>query len=289
MKRDIILSEADVALIKHQAHEVRTRFGVNDNVPVANDIWTLLERRGIIICEYPFKKNGKSHLDAEIARFVLTNEEDLSFIGLNTSLYYDEQIFALGHELYHLITRTGQAYDTENEDATLERKADRFSAEFLLPQQALEYTIIREFGAKKIEGVSRQRLLRFIASIQNEWWLPYRSIILRLNEENYISDSELDSLEEINDRDPDSEYSIIAQALDKSVYTMLNTQTLTTGISNGVLDVIVRNYEDGIITYDEFSEALSTYGKMPGDFGYTNDDEPLNDEDLDMFREESGS
>lgn len=288
MKRNVELSEADIAGIRRQAHDVRTRFGVDDYVPIANDIRTLLERRGIIICEYPFKKNGKSHLDAEIARFV-TSGEDLRFIGLNTSLYYDEQIFALGHELYHIITRTGQAYDKKNEDVVLERKADRFSAEFLFPGQALEDIVIREFGKKKIAGVSRQRLLRFIASLQIEWWLPYRSIILRLNEESYITDAMLDSLEKINDRDPASEYSIITRTLDNSVYSMLNTQTRTTGISNGVLDIIVRNYEDGIITYDEFNEALSIYDKRPEDFGYTYDDEPLDDEDLDMFREEKNS
>ena len=82
----------------------------------------------------PFPKTEGSHTDAAITLFE-TDKGMVMFFGLNTSLYYDEQLFCLVHELYHYMTRTGMAYelDKEEEGSDIEYMADRFAAELLLP------------------------------------------------------------------------------------------------------------------------------------------------------------
>lgn len=103
MNKDIVLTELQIDEIKKTADKERRKFGIID-APIAGDLFMLLEQEGIAICQYPFLTSEKSHTDANITRFE-TGSDQMIFIGLNTAIYYDEQIFALAHELYHYITR----------------------------------------------------------------------------------------------------------------------------------------------------------------------------------------
>lgn len=269
MNKEIILTETDIENIKRLADDTRKSFGIYGDVPIANDMFMLLEQREIILCQFPFPTTKKSHMDANITRFENDNEP-ITFIGLNTSIYFDEQIFALAHELYHYITKTGKAYHNEidEEDTLTEKKADRFAAELLLPGEVLHSRIVSEFKTSKIDTVNELRLLRFIARLQSEWWLPYRSLVLRLYEEGFIEQSMFVQLYMINDRDPESIYSKIFCSISPDCFKKLNEQTQRTDISNRVLEIFIQNYEDGIMTDDEFTKLMQMFGKSPVDFGF---------------------
>lgn len=184
----IILSDSQITDIKRLAHDTRQLFGVFPSVPVGNDIKMILEKKDILLCEYPFSESGDTHTYGNIVMFK-TDEEPITFIGLNTAGYYDEQIFALAHEIYHFSTNTGMAYSSEREeDKETEKKADRFAAEFLLPADALKEIVTAVFGKTALRDVPDTRLLRFVARLQCDWWLPYQSIINRLFEEDHISE-----------------------------------------------------------------------------------------------------
>lgn len=144
MNKDIVLTELQIDEIKKTADKERRKFGIID-APIAGDLFMLLEQEGIAICQYPFLTSEKSHTDANITRFE-TGSDQMIFIGLNTAIYYDEQIFALAHELYHYITQTGKAYETDmdEEDKRTEKMADRFAAELLLPSEILNHMIIEQ-------------------------------------------------------------------------------------------------------------------------------------------------
>lgn len=269
MKREVDLTEKEIEEIKRLADSIRCEFGIYRDVPIAKDIFILLEKKGIILCQYPFQTEKESHTDASITWFG-TKFDSLTFIGLNTSLYFDEQIFALAHELYHYITKTGKAYhaDIEKEDKLTERKADRFAAELLLPREALYDRVVSHFGTSNLERVSELRLLRFIVRLQDEWWLPYHSLVLRLYEESYISEKVFQLLFHMDDRDPSSGYSRLCSNLAPDCYKILNEKTMRTDISNSVMEIFIQNYEDGYLTDDEFVKLLSMFGKSPADLGY---------------------
>lgn len=269
MNKDVVLNDFEVEELQRLADEARKSFGIYGDVPIANDLFVLLEQKGIVICQYPFPTTKKSHTDANITRFEL-GEKSLVFIGLNTAIYYDEQIFALAHELYHYITKTGKAYNSEieYEDQLTEKKADRFAAELLLPSNVLHSTVVKQFKSVNLMGITELRLLRFIARLQNEWWLPYRSLVLRLHEEGYIDKRCADRLFKINDRDKKSVYGKIFFSLAPDCYEKLNTATRRTDISASVLEIFIQNYEDGSMTDDEFAELLKLFDKKPSDFGF---------------------
>lgn len=266
MNKEIELTSAQIDNVRRRAVEVRKLFGVFGDVPIANDIFMLLEKNNIILCEYPFEASEGSHTDATITRFE-TKDAPIIFIGLNTSIPYDEQVFALAHELYHFITKTGKAYTNEDVEAPLiEKQADRFAAELLLPESTLRSRVISEFKTKFIDSSLYLRTLRFIARLQCEWWLPYHAIVNRLHEEGYIDGDFYLELFKIDDRNPESLYCRIFRTLDPEKYTLLNNRTCRKGVSNVALETILLNYEDGEVTDDEFIELLSLFGKSPEDF-----------------------
>lgn len=282
MKREMILTEEQIVETKELADNTRKEFGIFGDVPIAKDIFMLIEKKHIILCQYPFETEKESHMDANITWFE-TKYGSLTFIGLNTSLYFDEQIFALAHELYHFITKTGKAYEAnEEEDQLTEKKADRFAAELLLPSDALRSRVVSWFKSSDLSKVTELQMLRFIVRLQDEWWLPYHSIVLRIWEEGYIGKDMFDNLFRIDARDPDSRYGRIFSSMAQDCHRILNEKTRCIEISSHVLEVFIQNYEDGNTTDDDFVELLGLFGKSPEDFGF---EFSVNAEDMEELQE----
>lgn len=265
----VFLDEKQIYDIKRLASETRQFFGVHQNVPIGSDIRLLLEKKEILLCEYPFPNTEGTHAYGNITWFE-ADKEKLTFIGLNTSSYYDEQIFAIAHEIYHYTTKTGKAYtpDMDYEDKLTEKQADRFAAELLLPVEALKNAVADTFSIPNMHEISDKKALRFIARIQCDWWLPYRSIINRLFEEEIISSEQYERLYEIDCRTEQGIYRRILKNIDAEISDLLNKRTKTIGISNIVIETIISNYEDSLIDDDEFIKLLALFGKKPEDFGF---------------------
>lgn len=264
------LTTEQVNQVKALVSEVRKELGVYADVPVADDLQSFLEKKNIIVCEQKFSKN----IDAAITIFE-SNGERMVFIGLNSSLHYDEQLFALAHELYHYQTETGAAYKDKEDDIT-ERKADRFAAELLLPSEVLKECV----NGIDLNEESIARVWRIVARLQSKWWLPYHAIVNRLNEEGYLSESRYAELYKSEYRNQESEYGRILNNLNKEIFNLLNSITETNSISNNVIEITIQNFEDGLISEEEFIDALKTFGKTPLDFGF--DIQAVNDDDDEM-------
>ena len=282
----IVLSEKQIYEVKSLASKARQVFGVYPNVPIGNDIKLLLEKNGILLCEYPFPDTNGTHTYGNITWFKVDNDT-ITFIGLNTSSFYDEQIFAIAHEIYHYTTQTGKAYtpDMEYEDKLIEKQADRFAAELLLPPEALRTAVMETIGSADMRDVSEAKLLRFVARIQCDWWLPFQAIINRLYEEGFIDISQYDRLYEIDCRNEDGIYRRLLKNVDSEISELLNKKTKTIGVSNKVVETIISNYEDGLIDDDEFVKTLGMFDKNPEDFGFCMETE-IDDDLIDFFESE---
>lgn len=282
----VVLDQQQIYDVKKLASDTRQLFGVYPNVPIGSDIRLLLEKKDILLCEYPYPDTEGTHTYGNIT-WMKTDKETITFIGLNTSSYYDEQIFAIAHEIYHYTTKTGKAYmpDMDYEDTLTEKQADRFAAELLLPAEALKAVVKDTFNTTNMFMISENTALRFIARIQCDWWLPYQAIINRLYEEDIINGEQYEKLYEIDCRTEDGIYRRILRNTDSEISGLLNKKTKTVGISSRVTETIISNYEDGLIDDDEFIETLALFGKKPEDFGFEMDVE-IDDDLKDMF--ESG-
>lgn len=279
MKSAIMLDELQINTITRLAKEKRRVLGFVGETPIAGDIFTILERMNIILLEFPIQSNDNT--SAFSAAMIYSNEdgEELVFIGLNTADYFDKQIFAIAHELYHFYTKTGSHLSRADEETDLiEAMANRFAAEFLLPETVLKSIVLNEFKRSSLQEIPMKTLLRFIARLQCTWWLPYRSLVKRLQEIKAIDDQQYETLYSINERDMDGEYGRIGKAINSEVFTKLNTRTRNISASPKSIEVIVRNFEDDLIDDDKFADTLSLFGKNPEDFGY---DYTISEEDMD--------
>lgn len=274
------LSEAQCEEIVELAAKQRREFDTGADMPIANDIFMLLEKQGIILTEYPVARIDTTNFSAML---LCIKEDDLQliFIGLNTADYFDKQIFAIAHEFYHLAKKDLKPHisrqaDTQSE--ITESMADRFAAEFLLPQNTLKSLIIKDFQTVHLQGVKIPALLRFIARIHCVWWLPYKSIVKRLYEAESISDEQYKTLYSIDERKSDGDYFRIGLATDEDTFSKLNEQTGKIGTAAKYVEKVIRNYEDGFIGEMQFIKALKLFGKVPEDFGL---DFSINESDLD--------
>ena len=282
MNPSIMLNEVQVEEIRKLASDKRQSLNIASEVPIAKDIFTILEQLDIILLEYPINSECDSPAFSAAIMYSEGNGKEFVFIGLNTADYFDKQVFAIAHELYHYYSKTGSHLSRLNdvENNLVEAKANRFAAEFLFPEVALRSIVIEEFKTSKLEKISEKTLLRFIARLQCTWWLPYRSIVKRLSEIGAISEEQYNKLYDINERDLNSEYGKMGLAFNKEVYNKLNKKTNKIGTSAKDIEIIIRNFEDNLIDEDKFAETLNLFGKSPDDFGYKI---TVSDEDLDEF------
>ncbi|MDD2402888.1 MAG: ImmA/IrrE family metallo-endopeptidase [Clostridia bacterium] len=284
MNNTITLNEIGLNNIRKLAEDKRRTLGFVGETPIANDIFTILDNMNILLLEYPIKSGDEKSAFSAAIMYSTEGDQELVFIGLNTADYFDKQIFAIAHELYHFITKTGSHLSrlSEEQNNLVEVKANRFAAEFLLPKSALENLILSEFKTSSLKKYQIKTLLRFITRLQCTWWLPYRSLVKRLKEINAISDIQYNQLYAINERDLDGEYGRIGKAINEEVFTKLNKITNNIGTSPKKIDIIIRNFENNLIDEDQLNDTLCLFNKKPYDYGY---DIEVSDEDIDEFED----
>lgn len=266
----IMLNEVQVDEIRKLAGDERRFLGFVGETPIANDIFTILDRLDIMLLEYPIESEGDRPAFSAAIMYSEEGDRKLTFIGLNTADHYDKQIFAIAHELYHYYTKSGShlSRPEDEESSLIEIKANRFAAEFLLPETVLESIVLDEFKTSTIEKVQHKTLLRFIARLHCTWWLPYRSLVKRMHEIGAISAEQYAELYSVDERDLQGEYGKIGQAINKEVFLKLNQPTKNIGTSPNEIEIIIRNFEDNLIDEDKFAETLSLFNRTPDEFGY---------------------
>lgn len=266
----ITLNEVQVDEIRKLAGDERRFLGFVGETPIANDIFTILDRLDIMLLEYPIESEGDRPAFSAAIMYSEEGDKKLTFIGLNTADFYDKQIFAIAHELYHYYTKSGShlSRPEDEESSLIEVKANRFAAEFLLPETVLESIVLDEFKTSTLEKVQHKTLLRFIARLHCTWWLPYRSLVRRLHEIGAISAEQYAELYSVDERDLQGEYGKIGQAINKEVFLKLNQPTKNIGTSPNEIEIIIRNFEDNLIDEDKFAETLSLFNRTPDEFGY---------------------
>ena len=266
----ITLNEVQVDEIRKLAGDERRFLGFVGETPIANDIFTILDRLDIMLLEYPIESEGDRPAFSAAIMYSEEGDKKLTFIGLNTADFYDKQIFAIAHELYHYYTKSGShlSRPEDEEGSLIEIKANRFAAEFLLPETVLESIVLDEFKTSTLEKVQHKTLLRFIARLHCTWWLPYRSLVKRMHEIGAISAEQYAELYSVDERDLQGEYGKIGQAINKEVFLKLNQPTKNIGTSPNEIEIIIRNFEDNLIDEDKFAETLSLFNRTPDEFGY---------------------
>ena len=284
-----MLTEQDLYRIEELAKDKRRVFELGMG-PLGDNLYKIVRSLGIQLIQVPFPDEKGNDVDPFSALYLSSKEKghSICYIGINTTDYWDRQLFALAHELYHHFESLDSFVLCRGLDHTSElreRRANRFAAEFLLPTERLIHEVKnKNNGGLKIETWSLTALLRFVAELHCDYRLPYKAIVRRLNEIQAIDLDTLERLFKIDARDPDGVYWVTGVNISRDVFLQLNSRTRTFGVEGENLGKLIDNFEDGLISLQELSEDLQLFGKSLEDYKLM--DEMMEDgEDLSLLYE----
>ncbi len=274
MARPTYPDQASRKKIELMVKEKRSCIGGMD-LPVANNLLAYCESLGIHIIQAPVSSSTNNSTPQFSALYHLsrTGGEVHHFIGLNTADYYDRQLFALAHELYHYFypSTHSSEYRVSMTDEFIHKddvEANYFASEFLLPSTRLvslsKEWIDGDFSAEEIPTI-----LRIIARIHLVWWLPYKSIVRKLHENNLIDENLFNRLYEEDTRSLEGRYCKIASSINDLSIRLLNSRTSLLSLDAASLETVISNYTDGITEAEDFLKTLKMFGKKPADLGIT--------------------
>lgn len=274
------LSPKQIYELSEMAKEKRRELDIG-TAPMGDNILKFIREKGIKLLYVPIENSNTDELFfSAVYVCIKDNSVKTKFIGLNTKDYYDNQIFALAHELYHYYEESNvHLCRVSNSNQSIrELKANRFAAEFLLPTDKLEKEI-KEVNDGNIELYKwkHSTLIRFIARLHCEYRLPYKAIVKRLLEINGLSENQYHELYNEPTRNENDEYYIIGLSSNPEIFKLLNSKTMKKGVDGSDLEIVVRNYEDDLISITDFIDSLEMFDKKIQDFGV---EEEIDEEDL---------
>ena len=179
------LSSDEILQIKNQSKDARGRYGLN--APIGTNIFSFLEQKGDIV--FQLQDFKESELDAMIIKYSAKSQK--KYIIINSDKPLINQIFAAAHEFYHyLYSFIGNSQDsivcTFSKNDKEEIKANRFAAEFLLPEEALkdEVNSFSKFIDGKFLNAPIARQIVFCFYLTTKYSIPLQAVMYRLREEN---------------------------------------------------------------------------------------------------------
>lgn len=183
------LSAREIEEIKCLAEQKRVRYAL---APLGEKIFDFIAESSPQIRLELVKL--KSDIDGML--YIPQKGQDRAYLILNGEKPLINQIFAAAHEYYHyvkdydLIRKTPYICNLSLLKNVNEKKASRFAAEFLLPENAIRNEIARSslvFGSKP-NKLSFEEYAAFSFCLTIKYQLPLKAVIYRLLEEGYIKD-----------------------------------------------------------------------------------------------------
>lgn len=157
------------------------------NQVIRDDVFALLEKHCIVLY-YPLEDNKIE--GCHIIKPLGAGEEQ--FVFINTTKAVQEQTWTAAHELGHVWKVDRYVKDKLNRpDLDSEAVVNRFAAELLLPE-----SIFREETQKRLleygyhgSSMSTETMVRLVTYLMNYFCTPYKAVIRRFIELNYIEES----------------------------------------------------------------------------------------------------
>ena len=185
------LTEEEIDSIKELVREKRVNYAL---APIGEKIFDLVMEQSTNV-SFESVNFDSEKIDGLL--YIPQSGFDKAYIVLNSKKPLINQIFTVAHEYYHYITDYAKAKKEpymcnfsalENVN---EKKASRFAAEFLLPEDALRNEV-RLFKKRIIASGERKMAFDDYAVISIyltiKYQLPLKAVIYRLFEEHYIED-----------------------------------------------------------------------------------------------------
>lgn len=226
---------------------------------IKEDIFKILEMNSKIIY-YPIE-------DDDICGFVY-KFKGYKFSYINSNIPLEKQVFAAAHELYHILYSDigkGELINSGIIDEKLaigqisreDIKANRFAAEFLVPEEVFRNEL-------NIRGINKNSIdLSEIVELMDVFLVPFKTLIRRLFEIDYISKEKFKEFMFEDSRNEDQGIMLLQKRL--GLCKRNNDRTKEIKLDK-LVDTILKLYEKNEITYEKLEYLLSLSKFKPSDF-----------------------
>lgn len=185
------LSIDEIEAIKKLAREKRVDYAF---APIGIGVFNLIQKQSSDI-RFELVSFDSEKIDGML--YIPTTGNERAYIILNSNKPLVNQIFAAAHEFYHYI----KDYQVFKEKPYIcdfsmlkdvnEKKACRFAAEILFPEEALNREIrdyCRNLRVIDFKTLNFNQIASFIIMMTVKYQMPLKAVIYRLAEEHYIED-----------------------------------------------------------------------------------------------------
>ena len=226
---------------------------------IKEDIFKILEMNAKTIY-YPIE-------DDDICGFVY-KFKGYKFCYINSYIPLEKQVFAAAHELYHILydaIEKGElicmeAIDEDvatNQSNREDLKANRFAAEFLVPEEVFRNEL-------SIRGILKDSIdLNGVVELMDVFLVPFKTIVRRLYEIDYISKYRFKEFLAEEDRKENTGIMLLQKRL--GLCRRNNDRTKEIKIDK-LVDTAIKLYERNEITYEKLVYLLSLSNFKPSDF-----------------------
>jgi Zn-dependent peptidase ImmA (M78 family) len=166
--------------------------------PIRDDIFNILEKYCTVLY---FPLEDEENDGCHVKRYVC--KEVINFVYINTHKSIEKQIFTAAHELGHILEldkylkKNCSEYRSEIEEHTM----NRFAALILMPDDIFTEFVKTNFKNYSIESnaITMENLIKFSVFLMDYFFVPFKSVVIRLYETNFLSKKDAETL--INNKD----------------------------------------------------------------------------------------
>ena len=273
------LSKSEVKDVINKANELAGRYKKTNRI-IEEEIFKIIEMNSKTLY-YPTK-------DDDICGAVYKSKKyKISYI--NTYIPLEKQVFAAAHELYHILYSEVDNNELISSNILDERlptnkinkedlKANRFAAEILVPKEVL----INEIDIRDIKENSID--IREIIELMDIFLVPYKTIIRRLYEIEYITKEKYINL--LNQEDRNEESGIMLWQKRLGLCKRNNQRTNEIKLDK-LIDNALKLYDKKQITYEKLEFLLKLANLKPSEFNIYEDkfESPSEEEILKIMEE----
>ena len=270
------LSQEIVKELEFKANTKISELGKSLRI-IKEEIFGIIAKNSIFL-QYPIE-------DDELCGFVCPKGGKL-FSFVNSYIQFDKQIFAAAHELYHIwydedvlkhgdfISLSTLNLNGDNKLSLKENMANRFAAMLLVPKRVLRNEL------DELDLRPNNLKLFDVIRLMDVFGVPYKAIVRRLYEIDFISLDKCLELMNLSDKEEDSPVRIAQKRLQLGVEQQRRTNIIR---FDGLLDAALHAFEEKKITEDKLKYLLSLARKGPEEFGISR--KAMNEKDILEFLE----
>ncbi|OXS56543.1 hypothetical protein B1A99_19635 [Cohnella sp. CIP 111063] len=236
--------------------KVRAKLGekLKTHRVLREEVLELIQQEATLL-KYPIKDN-------ELCAFVC-KKKDRVFVYINTFIPREKQVFAAAHELYHIWYDQDKLNQTEilndqvlenKTDDINELKANLFAALLLVPAEVLNNEIISR-GIQK-DSLKIEDIVRLMAL----FYVPFKTIVRRLFEIEFIDDKKMREFLTVPDRDPQAGVMLVRKRLQLNDSTQDRTNEV---FFEKLVENAILAYDKEIINERKLRNILSLVNESP--------------------------